>query len=272
MILYILLSGCPPFFGQNDQEIIHAVKHQVLAFDDPEWQEVSKEARDMIEKMLNRDENKRFNAHQCLNHKWMKMHYKPENDLESLEGKAMFKGAFQRLGKFQNTAKLQKTVWLWMASVMTRKEETSVLNDIFRKIDLNNDGKLSREELISGYREAFGEGESDEQIAEIVNDVFEKYDVDGSGFLEYTEFVAATMDREKLMSDESLKKAFEVYDTDKSGAIDARELRAILGGEGGFDDEVWNQIIGEVDKNGDGEIELAEFIKMMTNMQQSEDK
>lgn len=73
------------------------------------------------------------------------------------------------------------------------------------------------------------------------------------------------MDREKLMSDDALKKAFEVYDTDKSGAIDAKELRNILGGESGFDDKVWAEIINEVDKNGDGEIELAEFIAMMTN-------
>lgn len=40
--------------------------------------------------------------------------------------------------------------------------------------------------------------------------MFEKYDVDGSGFIEYTEFIAATMDKEKLMSDDALKKAFEV--------------------------------------------------------------
>lgn len=81
------------------------------------------------------------------------------------------------------------------------------------------------------------------------------------------------MDREKMMSDDSLKKAFEIQDTDKSGAIDAKELRTILGGETGFDDNVWNEIIKEVDKNGDGEIELAEFIQMMTNMNTaSEDK
>lgn len=67
-----------------------------------------------------------------------------------------------------------------------------------------------------------------------------------------------------MMSDDSLRKAFEVYDTDKSGAIDAKELRTILGGETGFDDQVWNDIIREVDKNGDGEIELNEFITMMT--------
>jgi len=72
------------------------------------------------------------------------------------------------------------------------------------------------------------------------------------------------MDRDKMMSDESLRKAFEVYDTDKSGAIDAKELRTILGGETGFEDNVWNEIIKEVDKNGDGEIELGEFISMMT--------
>lgn len=87
-MLQILLSGCPPFFGQNDQEIIHAVKHQDLAFDDPEWNEISAEAKDLIKKMLNRDEAKRFSAAQVLQHKWSKQWYKPDNEmkLESTEG------------------------------------------------------------------------------------------------------------------------------------------------------------------------------------------
>lgn len=145
-----MLSGCPPFFGQNDQEIIHAVKHQDLAFDDPEWNEISAEAKDLIRKMLNRDEAKRFSASQVLQHKWFKQWYKPENDLTSAEGQAVFKGALDRMNKFTNQCKLQKTVFLWMANVMSRKEETTVLNDIFMKIDANGDGKLSKEEMNSG--------------------------------------------------------------------------------------------------------------------------
>lgn len=81
--------------------------------------------------MLNRDEAKRLSATQVLQHKWFKQWQKPENDLTSLEGAQVFKGALDRMNQFTNQCKLQKTVFLWMANVMARKEETQVLNDIF---------------------------------------------------------------------------------------------------------------------------------------------
>ena len=33
VILYLLLSGCPPFYGKNDKEILTAVKKGKLNFD-----------------------------------------------------------------------------------------------------------------------------------------------------------------------------------------------------------------------------------------------
>jgi len=65
-----LLSGYPPFSGQNEQEIIQAVKDDDLSFDEPEWDEISSEAKDLIRMMLNRDVEKRFCATQVLQHKW----------------------------------------------------------------------------------------------------------------------------------------------------------------------------------------------------------
>lgn len=66
-------------------------------------------------------------------------------------------------------------------------------------LDDNADGKLSREELINGF-EKYQMGDSDD-----VDYIIKTCDVDGNGFLEYTEFVAATMNRKKMMSKESLK-------------------------------------------------------------------
>mmetsp|Transcript_44458 Transcript_44458/g.68052 ORF Transcript_44458/g.68052 Transcript_44458/m.68052 type:complete len:93 (-) Transcript_44458:572-850(-) len=52
VILYILLSGVPPFYGDTDPEIIEAVKSGVFTFDIDEFKDVSKEAKDLISKML----------------------------------------------------------------------------------------------------------------------------------------------------------------------------------------------------------------------------
>lgn len=45
VILYILLSGSPPFFGNTDPEILEAVKKGEFTFDIPEFKEVSDSAK-----------------------------------------------------------------------------------------------------------------------------------------------------------------------------------------------------------------------------------
>jgi len=48
VILYIMLCGYPPFYGNTDREILEAVKKTEYDFEGPEWLEVTKEAKDLI--------------------------------------------------------------------------------------------------------------------------------------------------------------------------------------------------------------------------------
>ena len=65
----------------------------------------------------------------------------------------------------------------------------------FKALDKNSDGKLSRQELIEGYRQIMGD------LAEAeVDRIMAIADSDGSGEIDYSEFVVATMDKRKLLS------------------------------------------------------------------------
>ena len=57
-ILYILLCGYPPFFGDDDQEILQMVAKGKFDFDGEEWLEVSKEAKDLIKKLICKPEKR----------------------------------------------------------------------------------------------------------------------------------------------------------------------------------------------------------------------
>lgn len=59
VILYILLSGYPPFGGSNDWEIMLAVKKGLYDFDSPEWENVSSKAKNLIRNMIS-PRDKRF--------------------------------------------------------------------------------------------------------------------------------------------------------------------------------------------------------------------
>lgn len=94
--------------------------------------------------------------------------------------------------------------------------------------------------------------------------IFKKADQDGNGALDYGEWSAATINKRELLNETNLKTAFELFDRDKGGSIDAKEVAAILGQGLKCDDAVWQEIVREVDVNGDGMIDFDEFKTMMS--------
>ena len=91
-------------------------------------------------------------------------------------------------------------------------------------------------------------------------------DADGSGEIDYSEWVVATINKQKLLSNEKLEAAFNLFDKDGGGSISADEIKEVLGIGKKFDEKVWDEIIKEVDVNGDGEISFKEFKTMMERL------
>lgn len=88
-------------------------------------------------------------------------------------------------------------------------------------------------------------------------------DVDKNGKIEYTEFIAATIQQAKMVSKEQLSKTFAAFDADGNGTISASELKVMLGHEDNPDIGSWEELIEEIDSNGDGEIDIKEFEEML---------
>mmetsp|Transcript_106773 Transcript_106773/g.147814 ORF Transcript_106773/g.147814 Transcript_106773/m.147814 type:complete len:92 (+) Transcript_106773:7-282(+) len=57
-ILYILLCGYPPFYGDDNQEILQMVQKGAFDFDGEEWDEVSNDAKDLIKKLITKPERR----------------------------------------------------------------------------------------------------------------------------------------------------------------------------------------------------------------------
>ena len=67
-------------------------------------------------------------------------------------------------------------------------------------------------------------------------------DTDGNGTLEYSEFLAASVDRKILLSDKKLRVAFNMLDKDGSEYISLDELKEVFGGDN-LPDTAWKEII-----------------------------
>lgn len=66
VILYILLSGIPPFWGKTKSRIFDAVRAADLKFPSDPWDCISSSAQELIRQMLCKDPSQRLTAQQVL--------------------------------------------------------------------------------------------------------------------------------------------------------------------------------------------------------------
>ncbi|XP_059632361.1 phosphoenolpyruvate carboxylase kinase 1-like [Cornus florida] len=71
VILYIMLAGIPPFYGDSATEIFEAVVRANLRFPASLFHSVSPAAKDLLRRMLCKDVSRRFTAEQVMRHPWM---------------------------------------------------------------------------------------------------------------------------------------------------------------------------------------------------------
>lgn len=72
VILYILLSGMPPFWGKTKSQIFRAVRAADLRFPSNPWDHITESAKQLVRGMLCTDPAQRLTAQQVLDHSWMK--------------------------------------------------------------------------------------------------------------------------------------------------------------------------------------------------------
>ncbi|KAJ0967590.1 hypothetical protein J5N97_024507 [Dioscorea zingiberensis] len=71
VILYLMLGGILPFYGETAVEIFEAVLRGNLRFPSRIFSSVSLAAKDLIRRMICRDPSRRFSADQVLRHRWI---------------------------------------------------------------------------------------------------------------------------------------------------------------------------------------------------------
>lgn len=249
VILYILLSGVPPFWAETESGIFRQILHGKLDFQSDPWPSISDSAKDLVQKMLERDPKKRISAHEVLCHPWiMDDSVAPDKPLDS--------AVLSRLKQFSAMNKLKKMALRVIAERLS-DEEIGGLKEMFKMIDTDNSETITFEELKEGLKKV-----GSELMESEIKSLMDAADIDNSGMIDYGEFLAATLHLNKLEREENLIAAFSFFDKDGSGYITVDEIQQACEAFG-LGDAHLDEMIKEIDQDNDGRIDYGEFVAMM---------
>lgn len=72
VIIFIIIGGTPPFYGERDIDVLKKVRKGNLRFrPEPDWATVSSAAKDLMQRMINKHLSMRYSSLEALNHPWL---------------------------------------------------------------------------------------------------------------------------------------------------------------------------------------------------------
>uniref|UniRef100_A0A8C4UAD6 Centrin 1 n=1 Tax=Falco tinnunculus TaxID=100819 RepID=A0A8C4UAD6_FALTI len=139
-------------------------------------------------------------------------------------------------------------------------EEQKEVREAFDLFDTDGTGNIDVKELKVAMR-ALGFEPKKGEIKEMISDI----DKEGTGKISFNDFlVVMTQKMAEKDSKEEILKAFKLFDDDETGKISFKNLKRVAKELGeNLTDEELQKMIDEADRDGDGEVNEQEFLRIM---------
>ena len=114
-----------------------------------------------------------------------------------------------------------------MSNLMASNDDLEDYIAMFKQMDKSHDGFLSYDELkkeLLRMTDDYNETTEDDW-----EEILAVMDSNNDGKIDFTEFVAAAYDRQKLLNKKNIKIAFDMFDVDGDGQISNEEFQKALG-------------------------------------------
>ena len=255
VVLYMLITKKAPFEGNDPQKIFEKITDEEYNKHSRKLLDCSEEVRDLLDKLLEKNYEKRLSAREALDHPWFK----------KCQGRSAFSNfkfedfnlIIEKLFNFKYLNKLQELVVSYLVHNSPSNEENIKIMKIFRYFNTSGDCKLTREELKRGlYRYRLKS-----EVNKMVDELFTKLEIDKEDdYIEYEKFIALCIDKNALFTKENLKDVFNYINYDNAEGITAGKIMRVFHiPEEKITRAVFNNLIIKKDNNNDMIISYSEF-------------
>lgn len=268
VIMYILLSGNPPFYDSSHKILIEKIQKGVFDIISPPWDKISSKSKDLLTRLLKTKKSERLNIKNAINHDWFKKDLNIKNDsLITFNDQIPLKTSDFEILKTLNTkkytSKLKKEVLKVLINRLSQ-EEIFNLKETFNKIDTEKTGTISSQELMNAMKSC-GINKSEEAIKNIIVNISGQSNINATDLkIKYSDFLAATLDVKLYYNEHKLWNIFKYFDVSNDDHITTDDLKEIMkrNGNNFTDDEISN-MIKENNTAKNGKISFREFCDML---------
>lgn len=180
VILYILLCGYPPFYGNNDVEILRRVRRGTYKLVGKDWDPISDGAKDLIQNLIVLDPSKRLTSEEALHHPWIES---GGSDIPLITG-SEFR---DKLISFSSTNKLKRAALRVMANNLTEAQLSSLTRGL-KEVDKENTGFVTLEDI----RNVMKRKRLDKTLKEFYENL-DNVPLDSLGRIDYIELLAGIL-------------------------------------------------------------------------------
>ena len=255
VILYMFIVGHAPFDGRSNREIMEKIKGGKYLKNEKRWKKASNEVKDLINKLLVLEPEKRLTAFEALRHPWFKV--SNSNILYNNISKEEVLNCISNLLNYSIKSKFEELVLAYIVHNLPRPKQAKSCIKLFKLANKNEDGKLLRNELKQTLLNFVSE-----EFLQNFDDIFSLLDGDNNDYIDYEEFLRATLDRKLLVNERILRLAFRFFDKEKIGVISKDRIMKLFVGTN-MTEDVFNNIFDEIDSDKDGQIDFNDFKEMM---------
>ncbi|KAJ4972315.1 hypothetical protein NE237_005414 [Protea cynaroides] len=251
VIAYILLCGSRPFWARTESGIFRAVLKADPSFEEAPWPSLSSDAKDFVNRLLNKDYRKRLTAAQALCHPWLSNHQEIKIPLDIL--------VYKLVRAYICSSSLRKAALRALSKTLT-VVQLNYLREQFTLLGPNKSGFISMQNFKTALMKNSTDAMKDSRVIDYVNMV--------SAFqyrkLNFEEFCAAAISVYQLEALESweqhARSAYEHFEKDGNRPIMIEELASELGLSPSVPVHV---VLQDWIRHSDGKLSFLGFVRLL---------
>ena len=258
VLMYILLSGEPPFQGETEDEIFKQIKKCNYSFKSRAFKEVSYNCKNLIKRLLEPNKKKRIKASEALRHPFFTEFFNPSKAMTENKDLSILK---KLINHKKSTSKFHEAMYAFICNNFISIDEEKKLREVFRYIDKDGKNALSKLNLKECLKE-ININLSDEEL-ELV---FKILDANQSNAIEYQEFLRATCDKNSLLTEENLKNTFLVLSQGKGKEfINGNDIKKFIFHDLNIEDNILNEYLEQFGMKNGEKMNFKQFCEILKN-------